>query len=190
MVICVEGIDRTGKSTQIKKMQEYFEELGLESAVIHYEGVKVPESGPFKSGAQEVASRTRYDDMLHLADEMVKSTNHVLIFDRAHLGEFVYSPMYRHYDGDYVFELEKKYPNFCSRALLFTFIDTPEHVLARDDGESFTTDLQKKAEEIDRFTAATVMSNVEHKHLINIKDKSIDDVWNIIKPQLQERIGR
>ena len=31
-----------------------------------------------------------------------------LIFNRSHLGETVYSPLYRGYSGDYVFDIEKK----------------------------------------------------------------------------------
>jgi len=183
-VVIMCGLDRCGKSTQIEKIKNYFKEKGRDSTVIHYSGIDVPESGPFKQGAQFVASRARYDDMLHLADEMTDAEQ-VLIFDRAHLGEMVYSPLYRKYNGEYVFELEQKYPNLLEKALLFVVIDTPEHLLAREDGMSFSNKIEDKQKEIECFKKAFGMSNIKNKELIDISDKSIEDVWNIIKQKLE-----
>lgn len=183
-VICMEGLDRCGKSTQIEKIKNYFKEKGIETSVIHYSGIEVQESGPFKQGAQYVASRARYDDMLRLADEM-SDAKHVVIFDRAHLGEMVYSPLYRKYDGEYVFELEQKYQNLLDKVFLFVVIDTPEHLLAREDGLSLSNNIEDKQKEIDRFKKAFGMSNIKHKELIDISDKSIEDVWAIIKQKLE-----
>lgn len=185
-VIICEGLDRCGKSTQIAKLQDYFKEKGVESSVMHYAGVDVNDFGPFTNPAKEIASRTRYDDMLNIAERHVDST-HVLIFDRAHLGEYVYAPLYRNYDGEYVFELEKKFPNLTEKAFLFVFTDAAEHLISRDDGLSLTTDLEKKREEIKRFEKAFIFSNIKHKFHIDISNKSIDTVWNIVKQNLENR---
>ena len=49
-----------------------------------------------------------YDDMFKLMiNSKDKDIN--LIFNRSHLGETVYSPLYRGYSGDYIFDIEKKY---------------------------------------------------------------------------------
>lgn len=185
-VIICEGLDRCGKSTQIAKLQDYFKEKGIESSVMHYAGVDVNNFGPFTNPAKEIASRTRYDDMLNMAAQHVDSS-HVLIFDRAHLGEYVYSPLYRNYDGRYVFELEKKFSNLMENAFLFVFTDTAEHLISRDDGLSLTTDLEKKREEVKRFEKAFIFSNIKHKFHIDISNKSIDVVWNIIKQNLENQ---
>lgn len=184
MIVICEGLDRCGKSTQIEKLQTYFKEKGLETSVMHYAGVDVDDCGPFTNPAKEIASRTRYDDMLNIASHQA-DMHHVFIFDRAHLGEYVYSPMYRHYDGGYVFELETKYQNLMEKALLFVFVDSAEHLIARDDGLSLTNDLNKKREEIARFEDAFKLSHIKHKMLIDISDKSIEDVWYIIKQRLE-----
>lgn len=186
MVIILEGLDRTGKSTQTEKIKEFFKKKGIETSDIHYEGIQVPVDGIFKQGAQEVASRARYDDMLKIADTLADVKNYVLIFDRAHLGEYVYSPMYRHYDGSYVFEMETHYPNFIKQAIELVFIDTVDNLIKRDDGLSFSIKKDDKEKEIQLFKEAFDKSNVKHKVLIDISKNDIEAVWNIIKPYLEK----
>ena len=89
--------------------------------------------------------------------------NNVLIFNRAHLGETVYSPMYRNYNGDFVFDFEKDYVRRePPETKLIVFTDTPEAVIERDkkrgDGLSFSLDIDKKKQELEAFERAYNMS--------------------------------
>ena len=53
------------------------------------------------------------------------------IFDRGHLGEYVYSDLYRDYNGDYVFDLEDKLTKEDIKLVLLT---TSKFDLLEDDG--------------------------------------------------------
>jgi len=112
------------------------------------------------------------------------------IYDRSHLGESVYSPIYRNYSGDYVFDIEKESKDFGCKTInscaLIVFVDEPENLIKRDDGLSFSVDLDKKQDEINRFIEAFNKSNIKKKILINIKDRSIEEVHEIIVKFLED----
>lgn len=178
MVIIVEGPDRTGKSTQIAKMKAKYEAEGKSVQVIHYESIKKDEGLKYKPWILQQMSKVRYDDMLNLANTYANDEKSVLIFDRAHLGELIYAPLFRKYDGEYVFELEKKYQDVLDKAKLIVFTDEAKNLVKRDDGKSMGKVTKKKKQvEIDLFSAAFEASNIKNKHLININKKKEDKVW-------------
>lgn len=183
-VIFICGADRVGKTTQIRNIQKFFEKQNRDVLVIHYSSIHVQNVGPFKSGAECVASRSRYEDMMHLADLYVNNRN-LLVFDRAHLGEYVYSPMYRKYSGDYVFDLEKDHPLMIDNAKLFLFTDAAENLCRREDGNSFSSDVENKKKELELFNEAFEKSNIKNKMIISIEDKDENAVWDIIKKELE-----
>jgi nicotinamide riboside kinase len=101
----IEGLDRLGKSTLISNIQQ---KLGF-FQVIHY-------SKPLKLDAYNGDLRKyQYESfkaMFRMLETSADAPHHAqvrYILDRAHLGEAVYSPMYRGYDGNYVFDLEDHY---------------------------------------------------------------------------------
>ena len=51
----------------------------------------------------------QFRDMFKLINYAAGEDSMALICDRAHLGECVYSPIYRDYSGDFVFEEEKNF---------------------------------------------------------------------------------
>jgi hypothetical protein len=110
MILVIEGPNRCGKSTQIANLKNYYESKGMRVHVIHYEHIHLDPTRTYTPEAMKDMATVRYDDMLKLANEFAKDPMSVIIFDRAHLGEHVYGPKYRDYSGEYVFELEKKYP--------------------------------------------------------------------------------
>jgi hypothetical protein len=103
------------------------------------------------------------------------STNVVgarIIFDRAHLGEMVYAPLYRGYDGTYVFDLERIYAMDCAfrvRMILLTEDFTiSKHFV--EDGQSF--DPTKRQEEQDKFISAFNSSIIPDKRIVCVTDPS------------------
>lgn len=191
MNIIIEGLDRCGKSTLISTLQAtiynnwiYPEQKGpvidepTTCNILHYSNIKAKKLTPDE---MQLVSFNHYCNGFDL---MVQNdrVNNTHIFDRFHLGEFVYSDLYRGYDGSYVFDIEKKYVELIdNRTYLIVMIDEADNLIARDDGLSFTTDKEKKQWEIDRFTQAYEKSNFTKKILINISDLSIDDVANKVK---------
>lgn len=179
MNIVVDGIDRCGKSTQIKLLQKHL--IDKPTHVIHYSAI--PGISPEQS---KEYSEILYRDMFDLMhDAYYKGRN--LIFDRSHIGEFVYAPIYRNYSGSYVFEIEQEYElnPFFQHIVLIVLIDEPQNAINREDGNSFSTDVTIKSLEIDKFKQAYELSFIKNKLLINIAGKSIDDVHNSILSLLE-----
>jgi thymidylate kinase len=160
----LEGLDRLGKSSLTQSIQDkygYYQ-------VIHY---GKPQSLKFyndrstsKIPSEQSAymyQRASFENMFDLIRSPAK-----IIFDRAHLGEAVYSPIYRGYSGDYIYDLERDH-DMGSRwdaklILLIEDFSVSKHFV--DDGLSF--DVNKRAQEQDLFLEAFEKSIFSNKKTI------------------------
>jgi len=172
--IIIEGTDNVGKDTQqnliIERMSNYvFHKL-------HYSSL------PFRDDKQLHAtySKKMYDDMFKLMMAS-KDKDINLIFNRSHLGETVYSPLYRGYSGDYVFDIEKKYTTALRENLyLITLTNNPHNILKRDDGKSFYGNEEEVKAEIDGFNRAHKLSTIKNKLHIDVGNMSALEVSHLI----------
>jgi hypothetical protein len=105
----IEGLDRLGKSSLIEGIQH---KEGFHT-VIHYSKpkrldsyVQIKEEDGLEQSPEFLY---QYDGFVAMFELLGAGMETPLIFDRAHLGECVYAPMYRGYDGSYVFGLEEIY---------------------------------------------------------------------------------
>ena len=172
--IIIEGPDNTGKDTQIKQIIKNFSDECFH--MFHY--FNLPFKGEVKKHKEY--SKQMYDEMFRIMKESPKDINY--IFNRSHLGESVYSPLYRGYLGDYVFDIEKKYTEFLRQELyLITIVCDPSLILKRDDGKSFYKNEEEVKGEIDGFVRAHRKSTIKNKLLIDIGKMSIEEVANVIK---------
>lgn len=172
--IIIEGTDNTGKDTQQNLIIEKINNLVFQK--LHYSSL------PFKEDKEKHISYSQklYDDMFKLMLKC-KDENINLIFNRSHLGETVYSPLYRQYSGDYVFDIEKLYVNQLRKELyLITLSNDPHTILKRDDGLSFYGNEEEVKAEIDGFNRAHRLSKIKNKLLLNIGTMSAEEVSNII----------
>ena len=185
--IIIEGTDNVGKDTQqdliIKNMSDHvFHKL-------HYSSL------PFKDDKEKHAtySNKLYETMFQL---MMKSKvgnlkddlDINLIFNRSHLGESVYSPLYRGYSGDFVFDIEKKYTRALREDLyLITLTNDPHTILKRDDGKSFYGNEEEVKAEVDGFTRAHRLSTIKNKLHINVGTMSSIEVSHIITEFLKHK---
>ena len=213
MIVIVEGPDNVGKGTQILKIKKYMEEYYGPTHVLHYSNIKgltkginkynlsSPQQELFELTDQEkirLMSVDLYDQMFQLIK--YSSDNEInLILDRAHIGEMVYSPIYRQYSGDYVIKQELKYfhdkditteadiwKKVWFNTKLIVFVDNPASLIKRDDGLSFTTDHEKKITEITLFKSAYEKSYL-YKTLIDIQGLDENQVWEKVESFLIER---
>jgi thymidylate kinase len=179
-LIIIEGSDNTGKSTQASLLIKRLENLVFQR--LHYSSL------PFKDNTDlHVTYSTRmYDDMFKLM--VLMKDNHInAIFDRSHLGETVYSPLYRQYSGDYVFDIEKNYVNELSNELfLITLVNDPKIIFKRDDGLSFYKNEEGVKAEVDGFLRAHRLSKIKNKLLINVGTMSADSVCDVILNFIKE----
>lgn len=168
-IFLVEGLDRLGKSTLI---QGIIDRLGYHD-VIHYSKPRVLGAYAHQASVDTQVStpqalwlyqRASFENLFNLCDSKAK-----LIFDRAHLGEFVYSPLYRGYDGSYVFDLELQH-NLHQRTdvrllLLTENLERSTHFV--DDGQSLGP-VEKRLEEQVMFIKAFHRSHLVDKRVINV----------------------
>tara|TARA_R110000868_G_C10973188_1_gene771459 strand:+ start:13100 stop:13681 length:582 start_codon:yes stop_codon:yes gene_type:complete len=153
MKYIIEGIDRLGKSTLTKSIMDY---CGYH-LVVHYDKPQLLKhyeelSKKIKASDPEIRKFIGMTDPLQLYQkdvneimfEMIKTPRLNIIFDRGHLGECVYAPLYRKYSGDYVFDIEAKVPEGTHVKLIL--LTTSNFDICVDDGESFNFD-NKEAEQ-------------------------------------------
>ena len=172
--IIIEGTDNTGKDTQQNLIIEKVNNLVFQK--LHYSSL------PFKDDKEKHISYSRkmYDDMFQLM-MMSKDKDINIIFNRSHLGETVYSPLYRGYSGDYVLDIEKKYTKALREDLyLITLTNNPHTILKRDDGKSFYGNEEEVKAEVDGFKRAHRLSTIKNKLHIDVGTMSAIEVSNII----------
>lgn len=171
--IIVEGLDRCGKTTQIKRMMKYFMDKPIQW--LHYSALP----GVTPSEQTEFFKKT-FRDMFRMILTH-ESTNWIL--DRSHLGEAVYAPLYRPQENpSYVWYLEGEY-RIGSRAdiALIILLDSSLENLKRDDGDSLSTDVEMVKKEIEGFKQVFRSTSIQNKILIDIAGKSIDQVSEEIR---------
>lgn len=183
----IDGIDRLGKSTLI---QNILQELGYH-LVVHYDKPKVlqrnkyyaeglKETDPdqsqlemelFNLSVDNLARRIYQEDTNKNMFNLMK-TDIPVIFDRTHLGEMVYAPLYRGYSGEYVYDIEKdfleeKMYTAHSEVRMVLLISSNLEMI-QDDGLSF--DPTKKYEEQTLFVKAFEQSRITNKVIVDVHD--------------------
>lgn len=164
LFIIIEGPDNVGKTTLIQNLKNHFNQYTFQT--LHFSAVK------HSSIEEGIAYSTKqYTEMFELMQHFIKYDKSGIICDRSHLGEMVYGPIYRNYTGEYVLDIEKKYHHIhdlWNNIVLITLYDEPENLIAREDGLSFSADIDKKTTEINNFKHAHDMSTIKNKLLLNI----------------------
>lgn len=153
----IEGVDRMGKSTLIKGL---LDTLGYH-LVVHYDKPKLLKH--YQSMTDEPLKAYQvslYNQMFKMIDRGDR-----VIFDRGHLGEMVYAPMYRRYNTDYVLETERDFDTSSARLILLT---TSDFSFIQDDGLSI--DFSKKEQEQDLFIHAFRRSQIQDKILVDVSN--------------------
>lgn len=170
-VYCIEGLDRLGKSTLIQSIKQ---RLGYYQ-VIHFSKPERLAAYANSYHHDENYQKINNADLFHYQQAsfinsmmMVKSGARI-IFDRWHLGEAVYSPLYRGYNGDYVFELEKKFEldQQINLRLILLVEDFSKSKHFNDDGQSLGS-VENRFKEQEMFTNAFNKSIIVDKRIVSV----------------------
>jgi thymidylate kinase len=175
-VILLEGVDRTGKSSLIQGIlntQGYYQ-------VMHFEKPKkldyYTEGNPLFMYQLE-----SFENAMILANSGAR-----IIYDRAHLGEYVYS-RHRGYSGEYVFDLEKdhKIDQHPSLSLILLIEDFGISKHFNDDGKSLGPVDERELEQI-MFIEAFFKSCIQDKKIVCVTapDGSFRPKEDILKEAL------
>lgn len=176
MFIILEGLDNVGKTSQTEQIIKNFPDKPFHK--LHYSSLPW---GKNDSRKHISYSEMLYRDMFRMMVNLSGSRTN-LILDRSHLGEAVYSPLYRNYSGDYVFPIEKEYSDFLRDSLfLIVLVNDPKTLHDREDGLSQSNNELDIQKEIDLFQSAFNKSSIKHKIFINIAGMGIAQVGKIIK---------
>jgi len=186
LIIC-EGGDRLGKSSLIKGLCEYF----------NYDNVTVRHFGkpPKNLNPQEVLDFQfkAFDKEMELFHYIRQSSSYdkysyypeTMIWNRSHLGEFIYSQMFRGGDPNILrtklLNYEKGFISY--EVFLITLTADPKFFHSKEDGNSFSDTLEDKSKELELFKEAHNFSSIPKKLLVKVdkrngKFRSKSDILN------------
>jgi hypothetical protein len=168
------GLDRLGKSTLIDGIRNqfgYYEIIHFSKPQKLAAYANTSEKCGVPQGGQQV---WHYQHEGFLNSMILANSGARIIFDRWHLGEAVYSPMYRNYSGEYVFAMETMHgldmhPSLRLILLIENF-EIARHFV--DDGESLGA-VEKREEEQARFIEAFHKSNIKDKRIVSVTDPAL-----------------
>lgn len=192
LVIIVEGVDRTGKSTFIEKLRN----KATTHKIVHLHSVKPPQLkwSPYNNINGEKSREWSYNyNMQTMANvnELIKD-NDIIILDRSYIGEYVYGDLYRNAKyrnaslGEFEDRVSSTYPLLKIEDFVLVYLtDSVENILAREDGKSHTNDAEYKLRELRKFKEAVSNSKIENKVYINwaktpFTDNTFDKYINYI----------
>lgn len=174
-IIIFEGQDRCLKSTIINRLIQSDERHNYHT--LHY-------GKPPKIANVQQYQQTTYRQMFELLH-----SGKDFILDRSHLGEMIWSPIYRNYDAKPFIQSQEKqwYENVKDKTNVFLFIlvdSNYEKWKKRDDNQGLnsTSDQEKHETEIEHFRNSLKMTCIEKRFMFDLchfyKENSdrIDDV--------------
>ena len=168
MRIIIEGIDRLGKSTLINNILKHYGP----HPIIHCSS---PPKGIENPGKYQ---EKFFKECFRLLDNRFND----LIFDRCHLGEYIYGPLYRKTDPNFIFNIESFHPSACEETKL-VLLCTDDFSIMKDDGLSF--DYNARDKEQDLFFEAFQKSKIKNKYILKVNDgnqyRNEMDIFNELK---------
>jgi len=99
-----------------------------------------------------------------------KGKMNLIIWNRGHLGEFVYGKLYRETNPEeWVMNLEEEFDyNDSENVYLLLLTADPEFLSQNDDGLSFSSTVDSKKKEIENFKNAFHLSQIGKKLIIDV----------------------
>lgn len=164
-LVIIEGCDRVGKDTLIAGLQNMYEK----TEKIHW-GYPMGDSNDEKTEYQKEDFKL---NMMKWRVEKYWDTADLVIWNRSHLGEYVYGTMYRDsYPDTWVPQLEERFLEFEENAYLVLLVADPDFIASQDDGKSYSDKIEDKREELNRFMVAFQNSCIGNKKLIRVHDEN------------------
>jgi thymidylate kinase len=197
IIIC--GGDRLGKGSLIKGLCEYYDYKNI--MIRHCD--KPPKEIESKYVLDyQFECFNKESRLIHRFIQTFGNSeycyhNNIIIYDRFYLGEYVYSQMFRGGNAKELkqlliewekFNLMRMYEEDC-KVYLITLTADPEFFLIKEDGQSFSKNLEDKTRELELFKEAHNFSLIKNKLLVKVdingefrgKEEILTEVINFIK---------
>lgn len=193
IIIC--GGDRLGKTSIIKSLLEYYDYKNI--TLRHCD--KPPKNLANKQKLEfQFKCFNAEADLYHNIKDMDEKYcyhDNIIIYDRFHLGEYVYGSMFRNTNIDLLKNLLEYYEKFSLECLndnnifLISLTADPEFFFSKEDGQSFSQTLEEKTKELKLFKEAHELSLIKNKKMIKVdnngqfrkKDEILKEVLEFIK---------
>lgn len=171
-IFMLDGIDHLGKTTLVEGIKDalgFFYTVHLEKPKLLKHYAELVSSGKVDELLDIIGVVKNKELFLYQFNTFINMFTPTLtkvIYDRSHLGEAVYSDLYRGYRGDYVFDIEgcSDLKEHARLILLTEDFSISNHF--KDDGLSF--DPSKRQVEQTMFIDAFNKSSIVDKRIINV----------------------
>jgi len=170
--IIVEGGDGLGKNTLIKNLCNYFDYNNV--TIRHFDK---PPKGMDAKETLAFQFEVFYKEILFVdhirqsldSDDLGYHEN-IVIWNRSHLGEYVYSQMFRGINRKEVSEKLRLFEerNLYTDMFLITLTAEPRFFHAQEDGDSFSQNLEQKTQELQLFKEAHALSMIPNKKIVKV----------------------
>lgn len=150
--LIIEGPDRVGKDTLVKNLLSHFSNV----AIRHFRSPK-GETDENKKHYQQLSFSTEYQ----LAQNFRTQGFDLCIWNRGHLGEFVYGNLYRNTQPEeWVIQQEQNLLDKPHETFLLLLTASPDFLSSKDDGLSFASSPEARKNEIENFRKACSSSTI------------------------------
>jgi len=173
-LIIIEGGDSLGKNAIIKSLCEYYD----------YDNISIRHFGKPPKGLSPKATLDFQFNVFNKEAYFVDSLreqldndeygyyDNVVIWNRSHLGEFVYSQMFRGITERDIKGRIEKFEKLCgfnnSNTFLISLTAGAQFFLDQEDGESFSQNIEQKTKELKMFKIAHEISIIPNKKIIKV----------------------
>ena len=157
--IVIEGQDRTGKSTLVNQLANFYGPGA----------VKSHSSSPPKDLSypdNKIWEDNNYFKLFNLYDTITETN--AVITDRFHLGMYVFGKRFRKYPERYHVTDIERLVTISNNTFLILLTDDPKELMKRDDGMSYEKSESDFAETAFEFQIEYARSLIPHKLHINI----------------------
>lgn len=170
--IIIEGGDRLGKDTIVKRLCDHFDYKNI--TLRHFDK---PPKGMSPKETLDFQFDVFYKEMLfvdHIRDNIHGDDwsyhDEIVIWNRSHLGEYVYSQMFRGINRKEVSEKLRLFEerNLYTDMFLITLTAEPRFFHAQEDGDSFSQNLEQKTQELQLFKEAHALSMIPNKKIVKV----------------------
>lgn len=167
--IILDSQDRLGKDTQIELIYNSMDRGVTQK--MHYG----PPPLELRANEQESYSINLYTDMFRMFQEAQANWNQQMrniICNRGHIGEAVYSPLYRGYSGEFIYDIEKVWlPKLLlDHVFLITMVTDNEFIIGRNDNKGFAiTNKNMLEDQYQLFVKAHNKSAIKNKLLLSFE---------------------
>jgi len=194
--ICIEGGDSLGKNTLIEGICKH---LNYDNLIIRHFGK--PPKGMSPKETLDFQFDVFYKEIVEVRDHFQENIEgdvwgyypNTLIWNRSYLGEYVYSQMFRGIPKQEIKQKikiyeERNFNHLYPDVYLITLTASPIFFLSKEDGDSFSQNLEQKTRELELFKEVHHLSIIPHKKLVKVdfeghfrdKDKILESVIQFI----------